>query len=370
MALPNLYGSLPLMASTQEDPLELLLRSSAPKPSLAMPTQPGANPNIPVANVPTSQPGVFRKPSSKTVTSSPVFESEDEKAQRLLMAQLQPFVKQQEQGIAEMEKLRQLESQAPVDVLSGPLAALLKAQHGIDTSGFKPGTTPEEQRAKLTAYADKIADQKKSLAQTIMAAAKPEKTGNVTNIIGGGEGGGREDRLARTRLLKDYDSYTKDSRESLELAQQAKASLLSGSLTGQKAFTNFLARASGEKGPLTFSDIQQFSGPPDLKSRLERTFSKATTGELTDSDKDDLVLLIDKYAEYANDKLNRKTKFYVDKRAPYGYGVDSDLAREILMPEGGYGLSKEVLAPKGGDNFGISKEAAIEALNKRKAQKQ
>jgi hypothetical protein len=112
-----------------------------------------------------------------------------------------------------------------------------------------------------------------------------------------------------------------------------------------EAFKNFMARASGEKGPLTKEDVARFSGDPSVVAKLERVFTKYSDGVLTPEDEADMKLLAQKYVEFRRDILKKSSDYFVNQVAPGAYMTDPKTAQKLLVPFGGFGLKEEQYDP-------------------------
>lgn len=255
------------------------------------------------------------------------------------LAMSSPLVQDQIQGINNTQKLLAMGAPEDADLIT-PLAGLLQAEFGRDTSGFtKPGAGERARQEQLSGML-KIQDDKAALAKTLLATIGTQKqTGGMGAKAPNAES-------MKPKLFTEFQKYTKDDQAALSDSQNALNTIMSGSLTGQEAFKNFMARASGEKGPLTETDISRFSGDPSVQGRLARVYEKGLEGKLTAADKADMVLLASKYAEFRQNKLAKSSDYFINQVAPGAYMTQPETARSLLIPQGGFGLQGEQLGIK------------------------
>lgn len=268
------------------------------------------------------------------------------------------FFKRQNEGIENMQNMLAVEAGRPVDTLSGPLAGLLQSHFGKNVSGFMQGrgVTPQEQAAKILAYQGKIQDDKRDYMAKIMEAAKI-KEGSATESIFESirqkqldellerQRKEEEERLknaqtntataedpskpsGRTgtmplpaRAYRDVqDKFRKDTAPfnvAIKSADQIENLINQhgpGSKLSKATVETLLARARGEVGNLSYYEQAGNSGARDILSRLEQTLETLNTGELTDSNKREILGLVASYKAAARDAIS----YYRDIHAQQG----------------------------------------------------
>lgn len=272
-----------------------------------------------------------------------------------------PAFAEQMQGVEDQADLLKMSAGGPTDYITGPLAGLLQGEFGRNVSAAMAGRqapTPAEKQAQLLTGMGKLQDDRKDVSKQIIDAIKSQKGGSMTDVLYNdfidkktkemeasakagaqdNQKGGQNPMTLRPKLFAAFQTQTKDDREALSNAQNALKTLGSGSKVAIAAFKNFMARASGEKGPLTDQDVANFSGDPSLSARLSRTFTKWSEGSLTDEDSADMRLLANKYVEYRKDKLNQSVDYFTKQVAPGAFQTNEAEARRLLMPDAGFGL--------------------------------
>jgi hypothetical protein len=123
-------------------------------------------------------------------------------------------------------------------------------------------------------------------------------------------------------LQGKYMSEVKPMRDQLLASQQAAtAMMLPGNAISDSAVMNFMARASGEKGPLSESDLARFAGSPAALESIQRVYGKIAKGErFTEKDRKDLMELTKTYEKFARDRLTTVENQYRTSIGP-GVGV-------------------------------------------------
>lgn len=129
---------------------------------------------------------------------------------------------------------------------------------------------------------------------------------------------------------KDYQRSVKDLQNSNVAARNALSTLDINNTVSYNAALNFLARASGEKGPLSESDLARFSGDPSVQARVERAWSKLREGKPLEVDRRDLKTLADGYLRFSEGEIARVKDRYTNHVAPNVYGIQPKAAAGML----------------------------------------
>jgi hypothetical protein len=251
-----------------------------------------------------------------------------------------------------------------------PLVALLKAEHGKDMSGLSPkalGTDDTAARNKLIlSYGKELQDAKEAKSKSFMDFIGKAKGGTYMDKLseglqrtvsqqfeGGGAGGGAS--FKQKKALTDlYQKSVKPLEEQLIKAQVARGTLREGGIVGESAFVNFLSRASDEKGPLSKSDLAQFSGNPAILKRLERAWELQFDMEhrFTKQDIKDLTTLIDLYIDFNRERVEKEQDRIINQVGPTMFGVPASVGKAGLVPKRGVGLAKRKIDTKPYDGTG------------------
>lgn len=191
---------------------------------------------------------------------------------------------------------------------------------------------PSEKSAKssLIDYALKAQDDRRDLAKTIgdyvnrMRGGYTQTTDkqgsnttfNITAADPNMRASGRPlaSQLPDPRgFVKFFEQNSKDAKEAYANAQMAKKTLTSGSKVGFEAFKNFMARASGEKGPLSRDDLLRFQGSQAVSDRIDRAWTKYSSGQMTEADQDDMKILVDAYEAFHGSRLENIRDRFTDQ---------------------------------------------------------
>lgn len=281
-----------------------------------------------------------------------------------------PVFQEQAKGIQRMRDMLAMETGASSDFISGPLAGLLETEFGrkVPTMASMRGPSPQDQRAKILGYMQKIQDDQRDLGKGIFDAISKQKAGSFTESTGltnsisdqttatksaKAEDPRRFDQAPkgpnpfqmRLNLFREFQKDTKGDREGLYAAQNAISALNSGSAIADQAVQVMLGRASGDVGALSNQDVARYAGSKALGERVQQALTLWETGRLTEANRADLVLVAQTYERFRKDLLKQKSKFYTEQVGP-AIGVDSQIANTLVMPGDGYGVSKDKIYPK------------------------
>lgn len=255
-----------------------------------------------------------------------------------------PGYEQREDTISGLEaKLKSASEKKSTGIDLSPLVALLKAQHGMDMSGMSKqalGVGDKEARNKaILAYGKQLQGARESKSKSYLDFLSKAKGGSYTDSIldavsrtteqnyeGGGSGGASY--KAKAAVFKIYQDVVGPIELQLTKAQIARRTFTDGGSVGQRAFKNFLLRASEEKGPLSKSDFESISGNPSFLRKIERWVKiSLKDGLLPEEDHEDMLLLIDTYIDMHRLNVKKESDRIFNQVAPY-HGVSSDVARK------------------------------------------
>jgi hypothetical protein len=278
-----------------------------------------------------------------------------------------PTFADQASGIDKQKELAGMAAHAPTDVFSGPIAGLLQSEFGRNTSEMaaNTGQSPDDQRKNILNMSEKIQGNQKDLSKSIFDAIGKEKAGSFTesaansttlqDLVKAMSEAKAKDPLQNPRgttspdmKLKIFNAFQKeagDDKKALEQSQNAVNTLQSGSFTGDAAVKALLARASSEVGRLSTFEQQMFLGNPSLAGQLNRAITKAETGRLDEADRADMLLLARTYEQFRKDSLNKKVDYFSSQVAP-GVGLDAPSMKNMLLPQGGFGVPTNKVGPK------------------------
>lgn len=302
------------------------------------------------------------------------------------------FYKRLDNGLAMEEQMLMRADTGPSQLDLSPLLALVDSETGSKLlAGYRKPETKLERLKRLQDYAGKVQDNRRDLAKAAMQAISSQKYGIYSSKLIDSEGAGvatqtpkatgltaaQKDRNSRAdmrnaqKFSTDFDKYTKDHREALSFARGSLASIDSGGATGQQAFRNMLARASGEKGPLSADDINRFSGDPSIVAGMQRVFSKYINGQpFTDEDAKDMKNLAHAYVDFHAALLQDSADLWANHRSQ-DYGLSPDEAWDRVQGKVSTG-TKQSRPGAGAPAAGAKKsftESLIEALKAQKAAK-
>lgn len=269
------------------------------------------------------------------------------------------FIGRQRKGISDMQDLLAMEAKRPTDIMTAPLAGLLQMEFGRNPQAFLQGKglSPEEQGARLLAYQGKIQDDKRDLAAKVLDTVGKMKSGSSTENLFETLRQKQLDELIEQQKNKDattaknaqtnsatsedpskpsgrtgtmplparayrdvQDKFRKDTAPfnvAIKSADQIENLINQhgpGSKLSKATVETLLARARGEVGNLSYYEQAGNSGARDILSRLEQTIETLNTGELTDSNKREILGLVASYKAAARDAIS----YYRDIHAQQG----------------------------------------------------
>lgn len=353
--LVDLYGPLGLKENkSRVNPLEIM----PPEASIPSPQAPLENRNLAadaaLSKVPVSQPEI--KPAQTETPMEQMIRAQNE-YKRQKLALLDPIIKRQE-AAAEMQR-NALDSylrntSAKLDI--SPLAALVDAQTGSKFSqSYKAPSNASDLSDKILKGEGAVGDSEQGIAATQLKAMGDQLGGKLAEAqLRQSATQGRSDRAydlqIKDKLFKGFqgDKIATAAKEALKGAADAKALLDSNTPVGDRGFTVALARASGEKGPLSETDIATWSGSPAIAQRISRSIEKFNTGRLDEIDKKDMYHIIDVLQKRQAAQLNDRVNYFSKQVAPKVYGIDTDSAMAMLSDESTAPLAAQAfnLAPQ------------------------
>lgn len=114
----------------------------------------------------------------------------------------------------------------------------------------------------------------------------------------------QQKRQATLAYQKEFNRLSKDSVGQLSNLSQAERLVDIKNPVADKTLKTFLARASGEKGPLSVTDIEQYGGSPALARKIQRYASEKAAGmSLTPEDRKEMKQVIQNYRETTGNVL-------------------------------------------------------------------
>ncbi len=133
----------------------------------------------------------------------------------------------------------------------------------------------------------------------------------------------RKERQDWMSLTKSFDSNTKDVVEKYSnltnAADLSKLAEAAKNPIAQNSIRTFLARAAGEKGPLSATDIEMYGGSKDLANKIERFVqTKGKGNELTDKDLLQVNQIIGSYRNTTEKQLRDKINQHAGRAVELG----------------------------------------------------
>lgn len=249
-------------------------------------------------------------------------------------AKLKPYLDSQEQGVRTLEsELAKLQNM-PQEWNFAPLLAYAdQLSKGNALAGYKAPKSAQERQKEVIEIQNLIQKSRGDLTQTQIKALSDKISEKLTSD------GNRQKRFETSMGLKtreglfnkfQSDKTAMNARESITGAKNARALLDSGTPVGDRGFTVALARAAGEKGPLSETDVNTWAGSPAVAARINRELEKIKTGRLSEVDRKDMYKIIDIMEKRQKATLNSRINYFSNNIAPKVYGIDSDSALEIL----------------------------------------
>ena len=248
--------------------------------------------------------------------------------------QIQEFINQQKGDISAQSELQKRYAGIPQQLDLSPLAALTDAWSGSKFA--QTYKAPESQQEKIKAESAFQELQRKGRGDIVDALSKQLFNKGYLDQLRMNATQGRSDRAydlkTREDLFKAFEGNKTvvASKEALAGVGNARALLNAGTPVSDEAFKTALARASGEKGPLSDYDVKKYAGSPAAAAAYNRMWAKYTTGRLTDADRKDFGIVIDTMERRQRGLLENEKNRFITKVAPNVYRVKSEDAKEIL----------------------------------------
>lgn len=251
---------------------------------------------------------------------------------------------------------------------------------------YQPGMTRNMAEPLLRA---KESESDRAIAEARLAFAVAHE-GGVDRRFGVSSGLRKEamdnvqGRYEDTQLYKvghDFDAAVKGHRESLVAADKALAALDSGTSTGDVASIVQLARAAGEKGPLSNQDVAMYRYRMGVLNSIQDRFSQWGTGRISDGQRSELRQLLSEFRNQTKFAMDQAAERFVDRNNGR-LGWDEDTVRGVLdagqgpttpqapvapAPQGtpqGAGRFVHVVNPDTGEEVEIDEADAEEAVRR------
>ncbi len=194
---------------------------------------------------------------------------------------------------------------APVSQIQTVAGAIAPEKINDSKDAFIQGTMAGKKGGALLGLADglnKNADYSKNLDRE-NELAKARITASAMQM----KQENQLDGKSKAQILsyqKEFNKLTKDDTAQLNNLGQAERLLPMGNPVADNTLRTFLARASGEKGPLSITDIEQYGGSRDLATKVQRFVQRQANGkELTAKDREQMLQIINSYRETMSDSL-------------------------------------------------------------------
>lgn len=146
----------------------------------------------------------------------------------------------------------------------------------------------------------------------------------------------REEKFEYDKIKNLQDSFNKDKQvvKAEERIQSAATlrDMIDGNPITQEAAKTFAARASGEVGALSDQDRAAYGGSKAIKDRINSIFTRAVTGELTDTDKKFMKELADKFEQAGQRDLQERLSVF-SKQGTKRTKMSEDEVRETIRPD-------------------------------------
>lgn len=283
---------------------------------------------------------------------------------------LEEFIKSQESQNKYQAMLSGMAAGAPVQLDISPLAALTDSLTGSKLQqGYDKPQGIKERIGQQSAFAEL---QRKGAADIVDQLSKQGSNKaqmEYLKMVGTQKRSDRNyDFQTREKLFRGFEGnkIVVGAKEALAGVGSARELLNSGTSVGENAFKQALARASGEKGPLSDQDVERYAGSPALAATGKRMLEKYKTGRLTDADRAEFSILIDVMERRQLDVLNKEKSRFINKVAPNVYRVSSQDAEEILSGVGDYqappAAAQPSNSPVGHGGWTAEKEAEYRRL--------
>lgn len=255
-----------------------------------------------------------------------------------VMKQLMDVLEEQKTGVGNQEEiLKSYLGNSPQLDLSPLMALTDSLVKGSKLSqGYKRPDGMAEQIATTAKLQDGVSDQRKSIMDTLSRVAGQKSNDRFQeNYLRQLQREKSMDLKTREGLFKGFqtDKLANTAKEALAGADSAIALLDSNTAVGDKAFSVQLARAAGEKGPLSNTDIATWAGSPAVAQTVQRTLEKWDSGRLDEIDRKDMYKVIEALRRRQRGLLDSRVNHFSKKVAPNVYGIGEEDARMILQDE-------------------------------------
>jgi hypothetical protein len=182
---------------------------------------------------------------------------------------------------------------------------------------------------------------------------------NVANIKGGYEVKAAEARLGADQkkrlqgMVGKFNSEAKPMLETFSNLDNMLSLLNDKTGSGDTAFRSNLARTIGnEKGRIPIQEIQQYSGSPDVASRLMRFADQNINGiRFTDQDRADFQQMLSNKRDVQQKALTEKIQQYAGQGPGESLGSEKDVAAALV---GSHPRMKEIFNKLYGDQQAAS----------------
>jgi len=338
-----MYGKKPTYQATPQvqeavvpppETMQAPVSGPVPKDRMVMSTdQPSAfkaTPYLP------QKPLIVDTPPDRTVTSDDLMAGYGKSKPIIpdLGPRLNQALQDQERSVDDSEKLLNsyLTSDQRADI--SPMLALLDTTKDKRLiNAYKRPLTADEYAGNVAKFQNYLADNRKGVSDSYKSlTAQKSQDRYLENLLRQQQREKSYDLKTREGLFKSFqgDKIATASKEALKGAEDAEALLNTNTPIGDEAFKLALARASGEKGPLSDTDIARWGGSPAYAQRIQRFLEKADTGRLAEEDRKDMFLVIAAMKKRQQAALDKRVQYFSQSVGPKVYGVDSNAAKEIL----------------------------------------
>ena len=307
----------------QEDPMMSVARQPAGEPSEYVPTQAGPMPMSPSTDT--------EDPERAALLAQLQAQDAQDRAAR------QKAIEYGQGSVNELEAALKAPQDRRVDL--SPLLALTDTWFGGNLQkGYQAPPSPEELRQLQNKNLMALANEKQKLAELM------SRGGSGNGLLGKIALMRDKDRGTQGRSDRAYDLKTKEglftrfqgdkvassAKDALAGAANARELLRSGTPVGDRGFVVALARAAGERGPLSETDVNTWAGSPAIAARINRKLERLATGRLDEDDRADMETIIDIMEKRQRATLNNRIKYFSENVGPKVYGIDKDSAVGIL----------------------------------------
>ena len=156
------------------------------------------------------------------------------------------------------------------------------------------------------------------------------------------------------KVVKEFnaDPVLRDSKKAIIAAEKAKSTINSNGKMAPAVMGRLLARMAGEVGVMTDQDVASFRGSSAWNDSLERYFQRGITGRLTDTDKQEMLRMVDALSKIENQAIEG----YADnlsRQYSEAAGLDKDELMKAVLPKRAKEIYKnqpekvEVVLPNG-----------------------